>query len=111
MRRSGHEKAVDRSSSTDRRMATDKKYSLNDLLDSSQIRDNHLLKRQLSKQKQAPSRVISSKDSDDLLWASLGGMLGRKRPASSNTERERNLSKQPAKKTKKVRTVYLPTMV
>lgn len=104
MRSSRQEKAGNLSS-TDRRMV-DKKYSLDELLDSSQSRENHFLKQQLAKQKQAPTKAVS-KRSDDLLWANLGGMLGRKRPASSNADTQlHNQTKRPVVKPKKVGTVY-----
>ncbi len=83
-----------------------KKYSLDELLDSSQIRENHLIKQeQLTRQRQAPSKTVS-KHSNDLLWANLGGMLGRKRPPSVNPDTLHKQAKRPMIKPKKVCAVY-----
>ena len=91
-------------STTDGRVPNNQ-YSLDYLLNASQIKESHLSRPQRAEQNQRPSKCVP-RHADELLWANLDGGLGRKRTAPSAIESEHSQTKRAAIRPQKVRTVH-----
>ncbi len=76
-------------------------YSLDDLLNASQIKESHLSKPQRGEQNQRPSK-FAPRHADELLWANLDGGLSRKRNAPSAVEGEHSRTKRAVIRPQKV---------